>query len=223
MGITQGPCPESQPADVLGRSGASFLLSLVEPRCLVPFGVCFGGKRDKKGPEGPRLLPGASPRGRGLASDAPRAQHRPPGHSLEQSRVGLCPCSCVGWEDAVRSRAMLPPPPAPWPLPSQCSSSPKSPPRLLRAFHPRMGTFGMGRRATAGAGAGQSVPRLSPTIVPSRQFLSGGSVRSVRSCPMARASTRCLPVGLFPVSRQNLLGPSIQLEGRNQGFWESQP
>lgn len=91
LGITQGPCPESQPADVLGHLGwgASFLLSLAEPRRLVPFGVCFGGKREKEGPEGPQLLPGASPGGRGLTSEAPRAQHHPPGHSLEQSRVGL--------------------------------------------------------------------------------------------------------------------------------------
>lgn len=114
------------------------------------------------------------------------------------------------------SRAMLPPPPAPCPLPSQCSSSLKRPPWPLRAFHPHKGAFGMGSRAVAGAAAGQSVPRPSLTIIPSQQFLSGGSIRSVRSCLMARASTIG---GTLPSEQTELVGAEHPAGGQEPGIW----
>ena len=120
----------------------------------------------------------------------------------------------------MRSWAVLPPPPAPCPLPSRCSSSPKSSCLLLRGFHPRMGTSGTGSRATAVAGAGQSAPRRCPTTVPSQQFLSGGSIRSMSSCLMAGTSLShpTSPCGTLPVEQPELVGAEHPAGGQELGI-----
>lgn len=174
--IIQGPCPESHPADVLGNAGwgAWFLLSLAEPRHLVPFGVCFGGKRERR--RVPRVLSCCQ---RVLPKEEVSAlkPHRSPGHPAwgkAGSGSGRAPVSMGGCCEVL---LLLQPR-------AHCSSS--SP--AARGPSSSRGRLWDGSRAPAVAGAGQSTPRRSPMAVPSWQFLSGGSIGSIRGCLVAGTS-----------------------------------
>lgn len=208
--IIQDPCPGSHPADVLGNSGwgALFLFSLAERGHLVPFGVCFGGKRER------RVLRVLSCRRRVLPKEGVSA---PLPRSAAGSDPARAPLSTGGCCELL-GRAAAVPTAVPTLFvpgePSPAARGPSSSPGHLWDGEQSCGRSWNRAERTGAFSERHPIPAVSLRwLHPFRTHLPDGR---------DRRPTRRLPAGPFLLSSRSSLGPSIQLEGRSWGFRESQ-